>query len=71
MITKTITAKPGELIHVETPNGIVNIRTGLTDQHGRSVDSVETLPDRYAGERKVMRRGAANVRLIRCKRARA
>lgn len=56
-----------ELLHVETPLGIVNIRTGLTDRHGRRVDSVEIIPNRYAGEPKVLRRGLSNTRLVECK----
>jgi hypothetical protein len=62
---KTATVKPGELLHVETPNGIVNIRAGLSDFRGRDVDSIEVIPSNYAGERKVVRRGLANTRLIR------
>lgn len=49
---KSITLKPGEVLHIETPNGIVNIRTGLSDRLGREVDSIETIPDRYVGERR-------------------
>lgn len=68
---KSTTLKRGQMLHVETPNGIVNIRAGLRDFTGRDVDSIETIPDAYAGERKVLRRGPANVRLVRCKNARA
>lgn len=62
---KSVNLRPGELLHVETPNGIVNIRAGLSDRHGREVDSVECIPDRYAGERKVVVRGLSNTRLVR------
>lgn len=62
---KAIVLRAGELLHVETPNGIVNIRAGLSDRMGREVDSVETIPDRYAGERKVIVSGRSNTRLIR------
>jgi hypothetical protein len=55
--------KRGEIIHVETPNGIVNIYTGLQDREGRSVDRIEVIPDNYAGENKVVRRGDRLVRL--------
>ena len=55
------------LLHIETPNGIVNIRVGLTDFNGRKVDSIEIIPDRYAGEKKVKLSGYANTRLIRLK----
>jgi hypothetical protein len=54
-------------LHVETPNGIVNIRVGLTDMSGRSVDSIEIIPDRYAGEKKVKVSGPRNTRMIRLK----
>ena len=63
---KTVNLKNG-ILHVETPNGIVNIRVGLTDMKGRSVDSIEVIPDRFAGENKVRRSGYANTRLIRLK----
>lgn len=63
--THAISLKAGQLLHVETPNGIVNIRTGLSDSAGREVDSVETIPNRYSGEAKVVRRGPGNVRLVR------
>ncbi len=58
----------GNTLHVETPNGIVNIIVGLRDSLGRSVDAVEILPSNYKGESKVILRGR---RLIRCKRARS
>lgn len=57
------------ILHVETPLGIVNIRVGLTDSTGRAVDSIEVIPNNYAGEAKVLRAGRVNTRLIRCKRA--
>lgn len=62
---KSVTLKAGELLHVETPNGIVNVRAGLSDRLGREVDSVEVIPDRFAGERKVVVSGRSNTRLIR------
>jgi hypothetical protein len=68
---RSVSAKPGQVLHVETPNGIVNIRAGLHDRLGRAVDSVEIIPDAYAGERKVMRRGPGNVRLVRAKQVRS
>jgi len=63
---KTVNLKHG-MLHVETPNGIVNIRVGLKDFKGRDVDSIETIPDDYAGENKVLLRGLPDTRLIRCK----
>lgn len=62
-----IVLKDGELLHVETPLGIVNVRTGLHDFQGRAVDSIEVMPDQYIGERKVVRRGLGNTRLIQLK----
>lgn len=64
---KTVSLRAGDLLHVETPNGIVNIRAGLRDMRGRAVDSIATTPDNYAGEPRVMRFGTPNVRLVRCK----
>lgn len=34
-----------KLLHIETEGCIVNIRIGLTDREGRTVTSVEILPD--------------------------
>lgn len=59
------------LLHVETPLGVVNIRVGLTDTSGRPVDSIEVIPDCYAGEKKVIRRGYGNTRMIELKTVRA
>jgi hypothetical protein len=59
----------GDTLHVETPNGIVNIIVGLTDASGRSVDAIQVTPSNFAGETKVLLRGYANTRLVRCKRA--
>jgi|TARA_R100001530_G_scaffold106744_1_gene74573 hypothetical protein len=56
-----------KLLHVETPLGIVNIRVGLTDRLGRSIDSVEVTPSNYAGHNKVKRSGFGNTRLIQLK----
>lgn len=64
---KTITAKTSEPLHIKTPNGIVNIQVGLTDRFGRTVDSIQVIPNKYAGENKVVRRGLGNTRLIRLK----
>lgn len=62
---RSVTLKAGEMLHVETPNGIVNVRAGLSDRLGREVDSIEAIPARYAGERKVIVSGRSNTRLIR------
>ena len=62
---KTIIHNKG-LLHVETPNGIVNIQVGLTDARGRSVDSVQIIPDNYADENAVrVYPGRHNTRLVR------
>ena len=64
MKARTVNHKSG-LLHVETPNGIVNIRVGLTDAEGRSVDSIECIPDNYVGEPSVTLDGLTNTRMIR------
>lgn len=66
---KDITLRSGELLHVETPNGIVNIYAGLTDRKGRTVDAVTFIPDNYAGEAPVRLWGTRMVRLLRVPRA--
>ena len=64
---KRVIARPGQCVHIETPLGIVNIRCGLTDHRGRSVDSVEIIPDHYEGEPRVKRYGLSNTRLVQLK----
>lgn len=61
---KTVEMKDNQLLHVETPLGIVNIRTGLRDMHGCRVDSIEIIPNRYAGEPPVTLDGFSNSRLV-------
>lgn len=51
------------ILHVETPLGIVNIHVGLTDRRGRAVEAVSMLPNRYAGEPKVIVSGSRFIRL--------
>jgi len=41
--------KKQNTLHVETKQAIINIRLGLVDTEGRSIESVEIIPDRYAG----------------------
>lgn len=50
------TVRPGRarIIHVETELGIVNIYVGLTDAGGRKVETVEMIPNQYAGETEVL-----------------
>lgn len=67
MNMKTVVARPNQIVHVETPLGIVNIHVGLKDNRGRAVDSIEVIPNRYAGEKKVIRSGYGNTRLIQLK----
>ena len=64
MTRKPVNLKDGELLHVETPLGIVNIRAGLTDGKGQRVDSIEILPNNYAGEPTVSLDGYHNNRMI-------
>jgi hypothetical protein len=67
---KTATLKSG-LLHVETPLGVINIRVGLTDSTGRRVDSVTVTPDEIMGDKKIIRRGYYNTRMIELKGVRA
>lgn len=59
--------RPGEVLHIETPLGIVNIRVGLVDRNGRSVDSIAVYPDAIEGKRKVVLYGRHNTRLVQLK----
>lgn len=68
---RTVVLKPGETLHVEAPHGIINIRAGLSDRLGRPVTSIETIPDVYAGEPKILLSGRSNTRLIQCKKAKS
>lgn len=38
------------VLHIEVPGGIVNIRIGIHDDMDRAVTSVEIIPDDFAGE---------------------
>ena len=64
-----VTMGSGEMLHVEMPNGTVNIKAGLTDRYGREVDSILTVPDNCPGELPIVRSPmcAANVLLTRLK----
>jgi hypothetical protein len=55
------------MLHIETPLGVVNVRANLSDFKGRRVVSVEVLPDQFCGEKKVVRKGSANTRLVELK----
>lgn len=61
---KRVVMRERQLLHVETPLGIVNIRTGLHDAEGRRVESVEIIPNAYAGEPEVTVDGYRNSRLV-------
>lgn len=52
-------------LHIETDLGIVNIRVGLDDSEGHPVESIEVIPDNYAGETPVTVDGCTHTRLIR------
>lgn len=60
--------KGGKGLHIEAEGCIVNITEGLTDRKGRSVTSIQIIPDRYAGEpvHKVVPK-VHNVRVITLK----
>lgn len=56
------------LKHIEVEGGIINIRTGLFDRHGRRVVSIEILPDdHYKGEKKWKLLGSVNNLLVELK----
>lgn len=57
--------KGSDILHVETPLGIVNIHVGLHDTRGRRVESVTFRPNDYAGERKVRLIGTRFVENLR------
>jgi len=60
--------KIGNCIHIEANGCIVNIRENLTDRKGRSVTSIEILPDdHYMGERIWKIIGLRNTRVIQLK----
>jgi hypothetical protein len=40
----------GKGLHIEAKGCIVNITEGLPDRKGRSVTSIQIIPDKYAGE---------------------
>lgn len=65
MMKRVAALKSGTVVHVETPLGIINIRVGLSDANGRSVDAVEIIPSNYVGERKVIRKGARLIQTSR------
>ena len=62
---KTVNLREGQTLQVCTPLGIVIVTTGLSDRHGRAVDSIQVKPDAYAGEPRVHLAGLSNSRLIR------
>ena len=65
MKTISLTSKSKDhLLHIETDLGIINIRVGLTDTNGQRVESVEIIPNGYAGEPPVTVDGYKNTRLI-------
>lgn len=59
---KSVSHRSG-ILHVETPLGIVNIHVGLTDRKGRRVEAICMLPNRYAGEPKVLVSGSRFIEL--------
>ena len=67
---KTATLKSGSL-HIETPLGVINIRVGLVDSIGRRVDSITVMPEQCAGQKKIIRRGYYNTRMVELKGVRA
>lgn len=64
---RSVTLRKG-ILHVETPEGIVNIEVGLHDREGRSVVNVSARPDDYPGELRVRCSPGCGFRMIRNKR---
>lgn len=59
----------GNVLHIETEGGIVNIYVGMENDKGEEITSVEFIPDRYAGEPEVrLEAGPSMVRFVRAKR---
>ena len=58
----------GKGLHIEAEGCIVNIIEGLSDRKGRSVTSIQIIPDKYSGEpvHKVVPK-VHNVRVIALK----
>jgi len=56
-----------KLKHIEVDGCIVNIRTGLSDMHGRRVTAVSIIPDQYAGEKQWRVFGCKNIRIVELK----
>ena len=53
--------------HVETEGAVVNIYEGLTDRKGRKVNTVEIIPDKYAGEPEWKVYGSRMSRIVQLK----
>lgn len=66
MTMKHVTAlTPGTVVHIATPNGVINIHVGLTDDTGRAVDSISITPSKYDGENTVILVGDRPIRTHR------
>ena len=57
----------GMQLHVETPNGVVTITTGLEDRVGRATDNVNIRPNTEIATAQFVRSRPYNMRLIRLK----
>jgi len=68
---KSMSWYKNEILHIETTLGIINVLPGLVDHAGRRVVSIEVLPDRSIGGKKVICRGYINTRLIELKTVKA
>ena len=51
-------------LHIRTPLGIINIRVGLIGARGQRVESIQIIPNNYAGEPRVVLNGYPNTRLV-------
>lgn len=55
-----------DVLHIETPLGIINVRAGLEDRHYREVVSIEILADASMRDdrKKIRLYGVVNNRLV-------
>lgn len=60
---KRVKVGRARVVHIETTLGIVNVWVGLSDNKGRAVEHIEVIPNCYAGEPVVVRRGDRLVQL--------
>jgi hypothetical protein len=57
--------RSGNLLHIEVPGAIVNIRIGLHTNEGNEVTSIQVIADQYAGDYWRIADGAAHTRVVK------